>query len=133
MTSEIGALSSFIEVSLEPQLMTILQSEYYIHGKVAIFSRTSLHINIFCFVEAGIFAAVERCRRVKTGDTLSDITDGIVYQELVAGGFLLNISFQFNTDGVPVFKSSSFSFWPLHLNKLTPKKRYAYVHLYNPF
>lgn len=85
---------------------------------------------IFCFVEAGIFAAIERCQRVKAGDTLRDITDGIVYQELVDSGFLLNpsnISFQFNTDGVPVFKSSSFSFWPLHLmiNELPLKKRYV--------
>lgn len=47
-----------------------------------------------------------------------DICDGAVYQKLVATGFLsqlTNLSLMLNTDGVPVFKSSSFSFWPLHL------------------
>ena len=33
LTSERGALSSFIEVPLEPQLMTILQSEYNVRGR----------------------------------------------------------------------------------------------------
>ena len=47
-----------------------------------------------------------------------DICDGDVYQQLVRDGFLAkreNISLLFNTDGIPVFKSSGFSFWPLFL------------------
>ena len=57
-----------------------------------------------------------------------DIYDGNVYQELVRDGFLANkdnISFLFNTDGIPVFKSSGFSFWPLFLliNELPYKMR----------
>lgn len=76
------------------------------------------------------FTAIKNCPRVNTGDRFSDITDGQVYQGLVSDGFLLNpsnISFQFNTDGVPVFQSSSFSFWPLHLiiNELPLRKRFV--------
>lgn len=82
----------------------------------------------FTFVGSGIFSAIEQFPRSKQGDALNDISDGSVYQDLVASGFLsnpLNISLQFNTDGVPVFRSSSFSFWPLHLiiNELPPRKR----------
>ena len=56
-------------------------------------------------------------RRGKNG-LYSDIYDGEVYQHQMSTGFLAddrNISFTFNTDGVPVFKSSGFSFWPLYL------------------
>ncbi len=43
-------------------------------------------------------------------------------------GFLAdkhNISFMWNTDGIPVFRSSKFSIWPLYfrINELSPKKR----------
>ena len=76
----------------------------------------------------GIFSAIKEFPRIKVGNTLHDIRDGSLYQELVVAGFLSNpsnISFQFNTDGVPVFRSSSFSFWPLHLiiNELPPRIR----------
>lgn len=58
----------------------------------------------------------------------SDIYDGEVYQNQMSAGFLAdkrNISVIFNTDGVPVFKSSGFSFWPLYLfiNELPYKTR----------
>ena len=38
-----------------------------------------------------------------------------------------NISFTWNTDGVPFFTSSNFSLWPLYLviNELPPKKRFS--------
>lgn len=61
---------------------------------------------------------IRHYKRKGSSAAISDIRDGYVYQELVADGFLAreeNISFQFNTDGIPVFKSSSYSFWPLHL------------------
>lgn len=71
---------------------------------------------------------IQKCKRRRGAGGISDICDGYVYQELVADGFLAkeeNISFQFNTDGIPVFKSSSFSFWPLHLiiNELPHRMR----------
>ena len=58
----------------------------------------------------------------------SDIYDGKVYQVHMENGFLkdkYNISVIFNTDGIPVFRSSSFSLWPLHIivNKLPYRAR----------
>ena len=57
-------------------------------------------------------------QRFGTRNSRKDIIDGGVYQDLVESGFLqdqCNISLTFNTDGIPVFRSSTFSFWPLHL------------------
>ncbi len=56
--------------------------------------------------------------RHKCSGKFQDIYDGAVYQEMVENGFLAvetNISFILNTDGIPVFRSSSFSFWPIWL------------------
>ena len=46
------------------------------------------------------------------------------------GGFLSgqkNISLTWNTDGIPVFKSSKYSIWPLYfaINELAPQKRWC--------
>ena len=49
--------------------------------------------------------------------TITDIYDGSIYKGLAKTGGILskasNISLLWNTDGVPVFKSSHFSIWPL--------------------
>lgn len=48
----------------------------------------------------------------------SGICDGKLYKELCASDTVQEgsiISFTFNTDGIPVFKSSKSSFWPLFL------------------
>ena len=59
------------------------------------------------------------------------IYDGELYKKLLQHPEVLlsphNLSFTWNKDGVPVFKSSSFSLWPLYLvvNDLSPKKRFS--------
>ena len=64
-------------------------------------------------------------------ENIEDIYDGLNYQKYFTdGGFLAkkqNISFIWNTDGIPVFKSSKFSIWPLYLaiNELPPQKRWC--------
>ena len=68
--------------------------------------------------------------RTKGESRYTDIYDGRVYQQHVASGFLSqrdNISMIFNTDGVPVFRSSNFAFWPQYLliNELPSKIRYT--------
>lgn len=60
-----------------------------------------------------MMALIRRYNRRGSLHGISDICDGRVYQELVADVFLSkedNVSLQFNTDGIPVFKSSSYSF-----------------------
>ena len=47
-----------------------------------------------------------------------DVYDGALYRALIKDEFLSNknnVSFTLNADGVPVFKSSSFSLWPIYL------------------
>ena len=59
------------------------------------------------------------------GGSQSDIYDGAVYQHLFHTGFLANKHIV-NTDGIPVFRSSSFSLWPIMLlvNELPYRMRY---------
>jgi hypothetical protein len=60
-------------------------------------------------------------------ETLKDITDGMKYRSMRLNGNDLSCSF--NTDGVPAFKSSKFSIWPIliSLNELPYNVRYRNV------
>jgi len=66
-------------------------------------------------------------RTKKARDNIEDMYDGQLYKELCAKGLLCSkdISFLMNTDGLPVFKSSKVSIWPLYLviNELDYRKR----------
>lgn len=69
-------------------------------------------------------------RKKQAQENIEDIYDGRLYRSLARKGILSsgnNISFIFNTDGVPVFKSSKVSIWPLYLiiNELPHHKRFA--------
>ena len=61
-------------------------------------------------------------------NSIEDIYDGTIYQNLITNGLLSNpnnISFTWNTDGVPIFKSSQYALWPLYfiINELNPVER----------
>lgn len=63
---------------------------------------------------------VTTCRfnRERTNDDSGDIYDGALYRQHWDSSFLKdhrNISFIYNTDGVPIFKSSKYSLWALFL------------------
>ena len=69
-------------------------------------------------------------RKKKVEDNIEDIYDGNLYKQLAGKGILNaanNISLLMNTDGVPVFKSSKVSIWPLYyiINELEYGKRMA--------
>ena len=72
-----------------------------------------------------------RFNRINTVDSIEDIYDGLVYQEHMQDRqFLADaniISFLWNTDGVPVFKSSKCSIWLLYfvINELPIHKRWC--------
>lgn len=61
-------------------------------------------------------------------NNINDVNDGSLHTNLRRNGYLSNqnnISFMWYTDGVPVFKSSHISIWPLYLtiNELPFKER----------
>lgn len=64
-------------------------------------------------------------------NNIEDIYDGVKYKHYMKKGKFLankgNISFTWNTDGMPIFKSSKYSIWPLYLaiNELPVNKRWC--------
>lgn len=69
-----------------------------------------------------------RFSRPQRESCLSDIYDGRLYREFKEGKLLsnqLSLSFTMNTDGVPAFKSSNTSVWPIlcFVNELPPALR----------
>lgn len=83
------------------------------------------------FLRKGFYSDIQhRFSRKKTNkESIHDIYDGNLYKRLFNSGQLSNpnnISFICNTDGVPLFKSSRFSLWPLYLaiNEIPMKKRF---------
>jgi len=82
------------------------------------------------FAKSGFYENLRhRFRRTKTNaNHFEDIYDGSEYKKHCHPGvldFQQNISLLWNTDGVPVFKSSNFSIWPLYfvINELPFSER----------
>ena len=71
---------------------------------------------------------VQNSGRPQKSTKLTDICDGHVYTNFMSKSCSSKnlITVTVNTDGVPVFRSSSFSFWPIHLivNELPYRLRY---------
>ena len=102
-----GSLSFFVEVPIMDQLKKL-------------------------YSKPGFYEDIQhRHNRDNKNNRICDIYDGELYKKLSKHPNVLscphNISFTWNTDGVPVFKSSNFSLWPLYLviNELPPKKRFS--------
>ena len=84
------------------------------------------------FSRSGFYSSIQHRfqREKKNRNNVEDIYDGLLYKKLASEGILSspdNLSFLMNTDGVPVFKSSKVSIWPLYLiiNELPYHKRMA--------
>ena len=103
---KLGSLSFFIELPLQSQLQNLFSHTWFVK------------------------ALQHRFTRKKTDGNISDVYDGLMYKKHFENNGILsdirNISFIYNTDGVPVFKSSNFQIWPLFLaiNELSPDQRF---------
>lgn len=99
-------ISYFISVPIVPQILTLFKRE-------------------------GFYAKLQhRFQRVKVNENnIEDVYDGQLYRRYCGdGGFLADvnaISFCWNSDGVPVFKSSKYAIWPffLRINELPYQDR----------
>ena len=101
-----GSLTFFIEIPIVKQLQDLFDQKWFINA---------LHYRFTWRSTPGV---------------ICDVYDGLLYQKHFKSGGLLsdinNLSFVYNTDGVPVFKASNFQLWPLYLaiNELPPDKRF---------
>lgn len=98
-----GALLYFIEVPIIMQICAMFKRKTFCSNLDYRFNKTS-------------------------SNNITDIYDGQIYRELFVPGKLKereNISLTYSTDGVPVFRSSQYSIWPLYftVNELPYKMR----------
>ena len=100
--------SYFLEIPVESQVQNLFKRENFVHQLSNRFTRIK-----------------------KSENNIEDIYDSDIYKSFVKNNGPLsskhpfNISFLLNTDGVPIFKSSKMSIWPLYMiiNELPFKVR----------
>ena len=81
---------------------------------------------------SGIWMKIQQYKNTPNcSSNIRDIVDGTVYKSFKeSGGFLTdeaNLTLLFNTDGIPLYKSSKVNIWPVFLavNELPPEERFA--------
>lgn len=86
---------------------------------------------IILFPGDGVWQVFQETKSRPRTSEIKDITDGEEYRKQCQPGVFLadpnNFSLIFNTDGIPLFKSSGVRIWPIYLavNELPPCKRYT--------
>jgi len=79
----------------------------------------------------GIWTKIQEYKNIPSSCNIRDIIDGTEYKKMKEnGGFLTkndNLTLLFNTDGMPLYKSSKVNIWPVFLavNELPPEERFA--------
>lgn len=96
----------FVTVSIEQQICTLLERN-------------------------GIWTKIQQYKNLPSSSNIRDIVDGTEYKKFKQnGGFLTNedhLTVLFNTDGIPLYKSSKINIWPVFLavNEFPPEERFA--------
>lgn len=74
---------------------------------------------------------VKKKIKIKSGkdEIITDVYSGKKYQSLLKGNVPFDFTFNFNTDGAPIFNSSRLGMWPIQLiiNELPPEIRFKNV------
>ena len=91
-----------------------------------------LILSWFILIEDGFYEDLgyRFSRRKKVVQNIEDVQDGQEYKSFFQDGGLLttqaNVALQFKTDGVSLFKSSTYKIWPVYIEilDLPPNKRY---------
>ncbi|KAJ1520365.1 hypothetical protein ONE63_003500 [Megalurothrips usitatus] len=120
---------SVCEIALESKLSVCDTCQG--HNDVAYFIEFPILAQLQCmFKRPGFFQSLmfRFNREKKNVNNIEDIYDGSIYQQSVDNGFLANrnnFSFFMYFDGISLFKSSTFSIWPVYLtiNELKYKLR----------
>ncbi|XP_036141154.1 uncharacterized protein LOC118647030 isoform X2 [Monomorium pharaonis] len=87
------------------------------------------------FIQQSVIEYIHHCAEKRNADgnvTLNDISDSVLYKSLsskYSGGSDYLLTYNFNTDGMPIFNSSKKSSWPLLLilNEMPPSLRFKHV------
>ena len=96
----------FVTISMEQQLCKLLERD-------------------------GIWTKIQQYKKLPSCSNIRDIVDGTEYKKFKQnGGFLTNedhLTLLFNTDVIPLYKSSKVNIWPVFLaiNELPPEERFA--------
>lgn len=99
-------MAYFLRFPISAQINNLFSKQKFLNGLSHRFQRQKRHINHY-----------------------EDIYDGSLYKKLMSPGGILesknNLSLLWNVDGIPLFKSSKYSLWPMYfvINELPYKQR----------
>lgn len=111
--------------------ITTNSSNYFISTNVKFQLQTLLQNRNICQILLQNVKNIEKRMRNKNINTFIDVYDGDTYKILHNNKHenTILLTFNFNTDGAPISKSSKSSMWPIQLiiNELPPKLRFRYI------
>ena len=122
----------FLSVPIAPQLKRMFEGMYMVLA-IMFCMRLNEYWKVYRYAlfnvqipDKHIWTSLQKCRAHSRDSQIRDVYDGTQYKKhhsfTTAEG---NVSLLMNTDGVAIFRSSSYSIWPiwLSINELPPNER----------